>query len=764
MPLFFTGLLCGLAMAMSRDPNVISLVHPHGGEAHATLEDAAGMFMSINPGVTVDIIQGGWGNLMDTILANHSKGEGADIVTVGSTWASDFYDKGILTSITDYMDQWRSRRQRRGDIRRDFVRFLDFTYMFPGDKGSGSSVPVWYVLPLDVGTRVFFYRKDLFKKYLKRDRGPLTLKEAIEDGYYIMMKERERGNVNMSGFGVPAGGGASGVMQVLQSFVLGNGSSFIGSGEKCTFETDDFRASLWAYTHLYEGIQSGFPGQHTFPSGSSGDLARAFSRGELAMFAGAGWLEGGLYREGLTQEQLGVSLIPAGPIAPFTFQGGSGWAIPSYVPQAKRDLVWSFIEFMMEPSRGYLKYMTFGAGLLPAYESVTRFARSTHGDTFSMSHVQFRNGGQDVDMTKAAVWLGAETHERGVGLDHESYPRNLVTQGADFSISFNTTSPLIVTFVFPHSVLMDTYIFTTASRDPELEPTPEYDPVFWTMQVMNASAMWQDIHINRFGGNMPLRRSTAVPFDTVMDNVHRAHTGTQFRFIFDRVRGTFCGATCERTFAQLPFAVPLQYPQQGFYKIGRIEANGTLQRLVQRVHNGTSIEVATALGCAEVAVILRDPVVPFVDDSEDSMMLVLVLVVCFVFVLCAVVGGFGVHRIFYARRTEATITKLRSNNEMAEDLAKAVALMDLDEVQYLFSLDNPTRIQAAFIMIVSMMKQYRAYLPAALLVKDCDDEALSASENGSVCHPITPSPSSPSSPSSPTSLFSDQEPLRDPRP
>ena len=703
----------------------ILLSHPHGYHSTDMLKEAARDFEAANPGLEVHIegYDGEWGDYYTGLLENVTRGEGADIVTVGSTWASDFYDKGILTSLTDHMEEWRVDRARRGDIQRDFVRFLDFTYMFPGDKG----MPEWHVIPMDVSTRVFFYRKDLFKKYLKRDRGPLTLKEAIEDGYYIMMKERERGNVNMSGFGVPAGGGVSGVMQVLQSFVLGNGSSFIGSGEKCTFETDDFRASLWAYTHLYEGIQSGFPGQHTFPSGSSEDLAKAFSRGELAMFAGASWLEGSI-RASLEDSQLGVSLIPAGPIAPFTFQGGSGWAIPSYVPKKKRDTVWRFMQFFMEPSRGYLKLLAFGSGLVPAYESVLRSARQITGDSFGLGRIQFGLDGVVQDMSDVTVVLN---DSMAVG---HSLADSLMKSGADWRQVF-TGEQVVVDLNLPQDVTITEYTLTTTAKADYLPPTPEHDPVEWTLYV-DTDAGYQEVHTvfdaTYTHPKIPLLRGADVRY-----SIGAPVVGRSFRFIFHRVRGTFCGDTCERIFAQIPFAVPLQYPQQGFYKMGRIEANGTLQRLVQRVHNGTSIEVATALGCAEVAVILRDPEME--EDDEESrystMILVVALVSSFVCVLIAVVLFFVLHKRFDAIRTEATITKLRSNNEMAEDLAKAVALMDLDEVQYLFSLDNPTRIQAAFIMIVSMMKQYRAYLPAALLVLDDrdDDTSCSISISSEVC-------------------------------
>eukprot|EP01012_Entosiphon_sulcatum_P006061 TRINITY_DN12821_c1_g2_i1.p1 TRINITY_DN12821_c1_g2~~TRINITY_DN12821_c1_g2_i1.p1 ORF type:complete len:819 (+),score=100.78 TRINITY_DN12821_c1_g2_i1:39-2495(+) len=57
---------------------------------------------------------------------------------------------------------------------------------------------------------------------------------------------------------------------------------------------------------------------------------------------------------------------------------------------------------------------------------------------------------------------------------------------------------------------------------------------------------------------------------------------------------------------------------------------------------------------------------------------------------------------------------LRCTALMAVDLAEAVASLDLERLEYLRQLEHPTRVQAAFAKISSLLVEYRRYLPDAL--------------------------------------------------
>eukprot|EP01062_Namystynia_karyoxenos_P075858 TRINITY_DN735_c0_g2_i5.p1 TRINITY_DN735_c0_g2~~TRINITY_DN735_c0_g2_i5.p1 ORF type:complete len:1549 (+),score=399.66 TRINITY_DN735_c0_g2_i5:148-4647(+) len=68
------------------------------------------------------------------------------------------------------------------------------------------------------------------------------------------------------------------------------------------------------------------------------------------------------------------------------------------------------------------------------------------------------------------------------------------------------------------------------------------------------------------------------------------------------------------------------------------------------------------------------------------------------------------------------IRRLYSAHVIAASCAESIAAMRFDEVAYIKAIPNPDRIQRAFIDIINVLTQYRAYLPQAILV-DSDEEA-----------------------------------------
>lgn len=95
--------------------------------------------------------------------------------------------------------------------------------------------------------------------------------------------------------------------------------------------------------------------------------------------------------------------------------------------------------------------------------------------------------------------------------------------------------------------------------------------------------------------------------------------------------------------------------------------------------------------------------------------------------LLLVLGG----ALFYWKQTAAQrrIKKLFDNNRVAEECAENIASMQLDMLDFLFELENPNRIQAAFMSIVQSLKMYRDFMPASLLGGDEEDEGEDEGES-----------------------------------
>eukprot|EP00759_Apiculatamorpha_spiralis_P037849 PhF_6_TR37498/c0_g1_i3/m.55360 len=76
--------------------------------------------------------------------------------------------------------------------------------------------------------------------------------------------------------------------------------------------------------------------------------------------------------------------------------------------------------------------------------------------------------------------------------------------------------------------------------------------------------------------------------------------------------------------------------------------------------------------------------------------------------------------IWYGTRNYRKMRKLLDNNKVATELAESIANLKFDEVQYLDNIENPTRIQKAFISIVSNIKVYKSYMPQTLFAAPDD--------------------------------------------
>eukprot|EP01064_Diplonema_japonicum_P020454 TRINITY_DN298_c1_g1_i1.p1 TRINITY_DN298_c1_g1~~TRINITY_DN298_c1_g1_i1.p1 ORF type:complete len:961 (+),score=266.83 TRINITY_DN298_c1_g1_i1:53-2935(+) len=62
------------------------------------------------------------------------------------------------------------------------------------------------------------------------------------------------------------------------------------------------------------------------------------------------------------------------------------------------------------------------------------------------------------------------------------------------------------------------------------------------------------------------------------------------------------------------------------------------------------------------------------------------------------------------------LKKMYNTTRIAGDLAEQVARMELDELDYLLDIEQPTAVQASFVKIVRILKTYKPYIPEALFM------------------------------------------------
>eukprot|EP01064_Diplonema_japonicum_P027891 TRINITY_DN4154_c0_g2_i1.p1 TRINITY_DN4154_c0_g2~~TRINITY_DN4154_c0_g2_i1.p1 ORF type:complete len:812 (+),score=200.07 TRINITY_DN4154_c0_g2_i1:48-2483(+) len=106
-------------------------------------------------------------------------------------------------------------------------------------------------------------------------------------------------------------------------------------------------------------------------------------------------------------------------------------------------------------------------------------------------------------------------------------------------------------------------------------------------------------------------------------------------------------------------------------------------------------------------------------------------------IIGASVGGFILLLVIAGVTWKATAKsrayrKLFDTNTLAEEMAAQIATMDLDGLDYLVELTNPSKVQQSFILIIKTLKTYKMYLPESVLqsVQNKEESEDDASSEG----------------------------------
>ena len=104
-------------------------------------------------------------------------------------------------------------------------------------------------------------------------------------------------------------------------------------------------------------------------------------------------------------------------------------------------------------------------------------------------------------------------------------------------------------------------------------------------------------------------------------------------------------------------------------------------------------------------------------------------------------GGFFIIALLFgawkASAKHRAYRRLYATNRVAENMAQQIARMELEKLDYLVELENPTSVQASFVTIVKTLKTYRMYLPESVLqtvqqpVSDEEESTIATITDGS---------------------------------
>lgn len=308
---------------------------------------AKATFEKQNPGATLVIEEQVWDGLVDKLTTALSGNDSPDVVEVGNTQAVAFTSAGAFQDLTSKYEDLGG-----GDLLKGFVE-------------SGSYGGKFFAPPYYAGSRLVFYRKDLFAK--NGIQVPQTLDQYVAAGTKL---RQAVGRKDFSGIYFPGQDWRNALPYI-----------WAAGGELAVQDGGQWQGALSTPASV-KGLQqvqqvmqnaSGAP-----KDGNETNPQVPYCAGQIGMLSAPGWVAGSiLAADGgcpKQQDNLGVFALPGttpGQTAPI-FLGGSNIAISA--KSKNKELAYNLLKVLL--SDGYQTKMA-QAGLIPAKTSLV----SAMGDT-----------------------------------------------------------------------------------------------------------------------------------------------------------------------------------------------------------------------------------------------------------------------------------------------------------------------------------------------------------------------------------------------
>lgn len=298
-------------------------------------------------GATLVIEEQVWDGLVDKLTTALSGNDSPDVVEVGNTQAVAFTSAGAFEDITDKLGELGG-----DDLLKGFV-----------DGGSYNGK--FYAAPYYAGSRLVFYRKDLFRK--AGITVPTTLDEYIADGEKLKTMS---GKKDFSGIYFPGQDWRNALPYIWAAggeLAVKNGDTWEGA-----LSTPESVKGLEMVQQVMQKASG------AAKDGNETDPQVPYCNDQIGMLSAPGWVSGSILAEDGgcpdAEKNLGVFALPgttAAQTAPI-FLGGSNIAISA--KSKNKELAYQALKVLL--SDGFQTKMA-EAGLIPAKTSLV----SAMGDT-----------------------------------------------------------------------------------------------------------------------------------------------------------------------------------------------------------------------------------------------------------------------------------------------------------------------------------------------------------------------------------------------
>lgn len=311
----------------------------------AAYEEAIEAFEAAHPNIRVNMEIVPWAEQQQRLTTALATGAVPDVSMLGNNVVAQYQAIDALLPLTDYFEAW--SEEVGFDITED---------IWPGDFGYYFIDGDWWGSPMNVETRVLWYRADLLEA-AGFDGPPDTWEEVRE--YAIALTDD-----TVYGFGIP-GAIDYPTLQVFMNVYLGYGASMLDEDGMCGFESQEFYDALAYYTDLYLVDEVTPPDTPTY---SREQLVQLMANGRVAMYIDGPWILGTIAAaEPEWLDDLEIAPIPAGSAGRFGFLGG--WPLVLWAGSENPDAAWEWIKFATDPENG-LPGIAAEADLPPGRQSI----------------------------------------------------------------------------------------------------------------------------------------------------------------------------------------------------------------------------------------------------------------------------------------------------------------------------------------------------------------------------------------------------------
>ncbi|WP_084294954.1 ABC transporter substrate-binding protein [Rhodococcus sp. p52] len=321
--------------SLSGDASRISFWSNHPGKSQDVEKELIRRFQDANPGITVDLIDGGknYEEVSQKFNAALSGGDLPDVVVLSDVWWFNYAITGAITPLDDLF-------REVGVDTGDYVDSLLADYLYEGSH---------FALPYARSTPLFYYNKQVWQQAGLPDRGPDTWEEFDEWGPRIQG-------------------------------VVGDGRLAHGWGNAKDYLGWTFEGPIWTFGGAYsDGWDLKFTDEKTIAAGEflkrmihdkkyaavTTDIANDFSAGLIAStIASTGDLSG------ITQNasfEFGTAFLPAPEGVAGCPTGGAGLAIPSGISDERKRNALKFVEFVTNGDN--TAYFSQNIGYMPVRKS-----------------------------------------------------------------------------------------------------------------------------------------------------------------------------------------------------------------------------------------------------------------------------------------------------------------------------------------------------------------------------------------------------------